>query len=487
MKHIKRTMALLLAVMLVLALSISAFAVDTNGSIKVDNAVVNKIYTLYRIFDLDSHNTDYSAINYKVSAKWANFFVTGAEGLDYVTIDEMGYVTWNTGKEAADFAAAAIAYANANGIANDGQQTATSSIVEFTDLPLGYYLVQSDLGALCSLDTTMPNVTIKEKNGKPTVDKKVEEGGSYGKTNDANIGDTVKFKTTITVTDGNPVAYILHDKMSAGLTFDPASVTVKVNDNTFAAANYDLVTSGLTDGCTFELRFHDVNKASVLKPNDVVTVEYSATVNDQAVIAGTGNPNDTWLDYGNNQHTEHSTTRTYVWEMKVIKFTKKNNEEVNLKDAQFVLYRLNGTTKEYVVANSSNKVTGWTENTYDSNLTPKATVFTTPENGTFTISGLDAGTYYLEEIKAPAGYNMLKEPIEIVITASIDQTTDAGTATVTYNKTSTGDVKVENQTGTELPSTGGIGTTIFYIVGSLLAVGAVILLVTKKRMGKTEG
>lgn len=173
--------------------------------------------------------------------------------------------------------------------------------------------------------------------------------------------------------------------------------------------------------------------------------------------------------------------------MKVIKFTKKNNEEVKLKDAQFVLYRLNGTTKEYVAADSSNKVTGWTENTYDSNLTPKATVFTTPENGTFTISGLDAGTYYLEEIKAPAGYNMLKEPIEIVITASIDQTTGVGTATVTYNRTSTGDVKVENQTGTELPSTGGIGTTIFYIVGSLLAVGAVILLVTKKRMGKTEG
>ena len=486
MKYIKRTLALLLAVVLVLALSISAFAVDTNGSIKVDNAVVNKTYTLYRIFDLDSHNTDYSAINYKVSAKWANFFVTGAAGLNYVTIDDMGYVTWKDGANATDFAAAAIAYAKANGIANDGQQKATSSIVEFTSLPLGYYLVQSDLGALCSLDTTMPNVTIKEKNGKPTVDKEVEENGVYGKTNDANIGDTVNFKTTITVTDGNPVAYILHDKMSAGLTFDPNSVTVKVNGKNFAAANYDLVTSGLTDGCTFELRFHDADKASVLKPNDVVTVEYSATVNDQAVIAGTGNPNETWLDYGNDQHTEKSTTRTYVWEMKVIKFTKKNNEEVNLKDAQFVLYRLNGTTKEYVVADSSNKVTGWTKNTYDSNLTSKATVFTTPENGTFTISGLDAGTYYLEEIKAPAGYNMLKEPIEIVITASIDQT-GAGTATVTYNKTSTGDVKVENQTGTELPSTGGIGTTIFYIVGSLLAVGAVILLVTKKRMGKTEG
>ena len=486
MKHSKKILALLLAVVLVLALSISAFAVDTNGSITIDNAVVNKTYTLYRIFDLDSHNTDYSAINYKVSTKWAGFFTTGAAGLDYVTIDKMGYVTWNDGANAADFAAAAIAYADEHKIANDGQKKADSGIVEFTNLQLGYYLVQSDLGALCSLDTTMPNVTIKEKNGEPTVDKEVEEKGIYGKTNDANIGDTVNFKTTITVTDGNPAAYILHDKMSAGLTFDPNSVTVKVNGENFAAANYDLVTSGLTDGCTFELRFHDVDNASVLKPNDVVTVEYSATVNDQSVIAGTGSPNDTWLDYGNDQHTEHSTTRTYVWDITVIKFTKKNSEEVKLKDAQFVLYRLNGTTKEYVVADSSNKVTGWTENTYDSVESTKATVFTTPENGTFTISGLDTGTYYLEEIKAPAGYNMLKEPIEIVITASIEQTTGIGTATVTYNKTSTGNVKVENQTGTELPSTGGIGTTIFYIVGSLLAVGAVILLVTKKRMGKPE-
>ena len=481
----KRVVSTLLALVLVLALAGTAAAAG-EGSITIDNAVKGKTYTIYRIFDLDSHSEDYQALNYKVSAKWASFFAEGAEGLNYVDIDELGYVTWKENASAADFAAKAIAFAKAQNITNDGQKTADSSTVAFTGLDLGYYLVQSDLGALCSLDTTMPNVTIKEKNGEPTVDKEVEENGVYGKTNDANIGDTVNFKTTITVTDGNPVAYILHDKMSAGLTFDPNSVTVKVNGKNFAAANYDLVTSGLTDGCTFELRFHDVNKASVLKPNDVVTVEYSATVNDQAVIAGTGNPNDTWLDYGNDQHTEHSTTRTYVWEMKVIKFTKKNNDEVNLKDAQFVLYRLNGTTKEYVVADSSNKVTGWTENTYDSNLTPKATVFTTPENGTFTISGLDAGTYYLEEIKAPAGYNMLKEPIEIVITASIDQT-GVGTATVTYNRTSTGDVKVENQTGTELPSTGGIGTTIFYIVGSLLAVGAVILLVTKKRMGKTEG
>ena len=486
MKHIRRNLALLLAVVLVLALSVCAFAVDTNGSITVDNAVDGKTYTLYRIFDLDSHDANYSAINYKVSTKWTGFFTTDAAGLDYVTIDEMGYVTWNTGKEAADFAKAAIAYAAANGIDSDGKKVAANGTVEFTKLPLGYYLVQSDLGALCSLDTTMPSVTIKEKNGKPTVDKQVEEGGSYGRTNDANIGDTVKFKTTITVMDGNPVAYILHDKMSAGLTFDPASVTVKVNGEDFAAANYDLVTSGLNDGCTFELRFHDVNKASVLKPNDVVTVEYSATVNDQAVIAGTGNPNDTWLDYGNDQHTEHSTTRTYVWEMTVIKFTKKDDKEVNLADAQFVLYRRNGTTKEYVVADGSNKVTGWTKNAYNSTESAKATVFTTPESGTFTITGLDTGTYYLEEIKAPAGYNMLKEPIEIVITAEINQSTNVGTVTVTYNGTSTGDVKVENKTGTELPSTGGIGTTIFYIVGSLLAVGAVILLVTKKRMGKTE-
>lgn len=490
MKHIRRTLALLLAAALVLALSIAAFADGsaTAGSITIDNAVKDKTYTIYRIFDLNSHNDDYTAFNYTVNASWKAFFEGDAAGLTYVTIDDdFGYVTWKDGQDAAAFAAAAIAYADANGIENNGQKEASDSTVKFEALPLGYYLVKSGLGALCSLDTTLPNATIREKNSAPTVEKKVRENDAYGKTNDANIGDTVTFTTTINVLDGAPKSYVLHDKMSEGLTFDQNSVKVTVNSKDFT--NYGLVTSGLNDDCTFEIRFDDVTvdgvTASVLKPNDVVTVEYTATVNENAVIADTGNANETWLKYDNTGETTHSTTHTYVWAMKVVKFTMKDSKETLLKDAQFVLYRINNDVTEYVTADRENKVTGWTKNAYDSSEATKATVFTTPDNGTFTISGLDSGTYYLEEIKAPAGYNMLKDPVPVVIETTSDTSTGAMTATVKYGS-STGDVKVENQTGTELPSTGGIGTTIFYIIGSLLAAGAVILLVTRKRMGKPE-
>ena len=491
MKHIRRTLALLLAAALVLALSIAAFADGTadTGSITINNAVDDKVYKIYRIFDLDSHSADYKAFNYKVSAKWKNFFATGAAGLTYVKIDDLGYVTWIDGQDAAAFSAAALKYATDNSIVSDGQQTASGSNVKFENLPLGYYLVESGLGALCSLDTTLPDVTIKEKNSAPTVEKKVDNA-AY---NDANIGDTVTFTTTINVTDGNPVAYVLHDKMSEGLTFDKDSVTVKVNNSEFAASNYTLVTENLADGCTFEIQFHDVTTgevtASVLKPNDVVTVTYTAKVNDKAVIAGEGNPNETWLKYNNTAESNRSTTRTYVWDMTVVKFTKKNDPEkgeteIKLAGAEFVLYRGDGNNKEYVTAENG-KVTGWVKAEDASKVPSGATVFTTPDDGTFTIIGLDSGTYYLKEIKAPAGYNMLKDAVTVVIEATADSEAGTMTATVKYGS-SVGDVKVENQTGTELPSTGGVGTTIFYIIGSLLAAGAVILLVTRKRMGKTE-
>lgn len=504
MKATKRVFALLLALILTLALSVTAFAADTTGSITIDNAVKDQTYTIYRIFDLNSHNADYTAFNYKVSEKWAAFFAEGAEGRSYVDIDEkFGYVTWKEGAAAAEFAAKAIKFAADNSIANDGQAKATSETVKFENLPLGYYLVQSDLGALCSLDTTMPDVTIKEKNGKPSVDKQVQEdsNGTWGKTNDADLNQVVNFQTTITVSDGNPASYILHDQMSEGLSFraeDAANLTVKIGERTLERdTDYTLVTEGLTDGCTFEIRFTDdtdangVKRSHALKPNDVVIVSYSALVNEKAVIAGTGNPNETWLDYGENGKTEHSTTRTYVWEMEAFKYTMKDGKETALKDAQFVLYKEVEGVKHYAVVDANNKITGWTtegvkpEENADENKT-YASVFTTPESGQFSITGLDADTYYLEEIKAPAGYNMLKAPLKIVITAEINAETKEGAATISYGEGSTGVVKVENKSGAELPSTGGIGTTIFYVLGGLLVVGAGVLLVTRKRMGKSE-
>lgn len=476
MKRTKRIASVLLALVMALSLITTAFAAGENGSITIDNAVVGKTYTIYRIFDLNSHNVDYTAINYKVSTKWTAFFQSGANGLNYVTIDDQGYVTWKAGADKAAFAADAYAFAQANSIPNDGQNKATNSTVKFENLTLGYYLVQSDLGVLCSLDTTMPNVTIKEKNSQPTVDKQVQENsnGTWGDTNDANIGDTVKFKTTINVVDGQPKNYVLHDKMSEGLTFNAGSVEVKIGDRTLASGSDYTLIANPKDGCTFEIEF----KENVLKPNDVVIVTYSATLNEKAVVAGEGNPNETWLIYGDKNHTEKDTTRTYTWQMDVLKYTMKDNKETPLAGAKFVLYKTVDGKNLYAQADKSNKITGWTENESE------ATVFETPDNGHFSIIGLDAGTYYLKETEAPAGYNMLKGPIEVVITATVDSATNTGTATVT--PAVDGTVKVENNTGAELPSTGGIGTTIFYVVGGLLVVAAGVLLVTRKRMSKSE-
>lgn len=488
----KRVVSTLLALVLVLALAGTAAAAG-EGSITIDNAVKGKTYTIYRIFDLDSHSEDYQALNYKVSAKWASFFAESAEGLNYVDIDELGYVTWKENASAADFAAKAIAFAKAQNITNDGQKTADSSTVAFTGLDLGYYLVQSDLGALCSLDTTMPSVTIKEKNSEPTVEKKVKEDstGAFGETNDADIGQTVDFETTITVVDGQPKGYVLHDTMSAGLTFN-GTVEVKIGDRTLTAGtDYTLVTEGLNDGCTFEVRFIDdkdgegnATGSHALKPNDVVTVIYSATVNANAVVGDKGNPNTTKLSYTEGSTTTNETkdsqTRTYVWEFDVLKYTMKDSTETPLAGAKFVLYKtVDG--KNYYVKVTDGKVTGWTE------TKAEGTVFETPDDdGSFTISGLDADTYYLEEVEAPAGYNKLAAPVKVTITATINTATNVGTATVTYGENSTGTVKIENKTGVELPSTGGVGTTIFYVIGGLLMAVAVVLLVTKKKMSATK-
>ena len=466
-----------------LALSVSALAVDTNGSIKVDNAVDGKTYTIYRIFDLNDHNDNYTAINYKVSEKWADFFKTGAKGLDYVTIDDMGYVTWKENASAADFAAEAIKFATDKKIANDGQAVAANGKVEFTNLTLGYYLVQSDLGALCSLDTTMPNVTIQEKNAKPTAEKEVQENSTqkWGKTNDANIGDTVNFKTTINVVDGQPKDYILHDTMSEGLTFKTDSVVVKIGDQTLAAGTNYTVSTSNDDGCTFEVHFKD----SSLKVNDIVVVTYSATVNEKAVIAGEGNPNETHLSYTNTDSTKGTTTpsetRTYTWQFDVLKYAEvtkadsSTKEEKPLAGAVFTLSKNSDGTNPIALI----KVRDNVYRVAKTGETGTITEITTDATGAFTIEGLDSDTYYLIEKTAPAGYNVLKAPVKVVIDKE---------GKVTYgddNAVANPDVKVLNQSGTELPSTGGMGTTIFYVLGGVLMAGAFVLLVVRKRM-RTE-
>ena len=490
MKYMKKLITLLAVLTLALAMAVPAFAASNTGTITIDNAVTGTTYKAYRIFDLESYDTDKNAYSYKLSTKWENFpdYITTIDGkevraTDFFSVNSAGYIEWkDTKKDAgADFAKLAKAFVDTNTIECDQEKTASSTTVTFTDLTLGYYLVDTSLGSLCSLDTTAPSVTIKEKNSDTTIEKKIVITGTTGDekvdSNSAGIGDTVNFSITITVKDGDPKNYVLHDKLS-GLTFDSDSLKVKIGATTLTPnTDYTLETNP-TDGDSFDVKFTN----GKLKPNDVVVVTYSATVAADATIAGAGNKNTANLEY-NGKHSTTEETKTYVWKLNVHKYTlDSTNKEVALSGAKFVLYRKDGTDKKYYAKLAGGKIDGWVTNQSD------ATTLETTGTGDISIEGLNVGTYYLEETEAPAGYNKLTGPIEVEITATTSAT--SGSETVQYKNSSEtsytpatdATVKVLNSAGTQLPSTGGIGTTLFYVIGGVLMAVAAVLLVTKKRM-----
>lgn len=493
-KAMKKLMAALLAVAMVCAMAIPAFAADgavhsssSDGKITIKNAVKDQTYKIYRILDLQYNDTAKS-FRYVKNDKWGAF----VEGqTTYLSVDsKTGVVTW-ANSDNADNGTAIKALAVAAGqhvkdtpsLTADGSVKASSSTVIFDNLPLGWYLVVSDLttDAICSIDTTAKQVTIKEKNGAPTVEKEVEYASdSWGQGNDGNVGDTVNFHTTIYVTDGNPTNYVLHDKMSTGLNFKENSIAVKVNDTLIT--NYTVEYTN-TDKCTFEISFPN----GTLQTNDKVVVTYSAIINSDAVVGTDGNDNETWLKYGETGETTHSNTKTYTWKFDILKyFTDSNNEKQYLANVEFVLYRKNADDKaEYAKFDSNNKLTGWTA------TESEAGKLKTNATSNVVVEGLDAGTYFLKEITTPVGFNSLTSDVEVLITSSCNNLTNA-TYTVQYkmvNEENFEDtdeeekvVPIENNRGTTLPGTGGIGTTIFYVVGGGLMVAAAILLITKKRM-----
>ena len=499
-KAIKKLLAALLAVAMLCAMAVPAFAASSSndGKITINNAVSGQTYTIYRILELEYDQTN-NAYRYTAVAAWNAFINTRSS--DLKVDNATGTVTWvnsdknNNSSAIQNFADAAGKWASDNTIANDGSQKASGSTVTFTDLPLGWYLVVSSLsnGAICSIGTTDKEVTINEKNGAPTVDKEVLEDSTntYGKGNDADVGDTVTFRATIKVTDGDPKNYVLHDKMSDGLTFKGITSVTRTNAGTSTSdtlnenTHYTLKQgAGVTvdPNCTFELAF----KENVLKPNDVVVVEYTAVINEKAVIGSTGNPNEATLEYKDGTRGTSSSTKTYTWKIDIYKYFQDSaGTKKPLKDATFVLYRQNSSNTPEYAKISADKIEWGTEK-------EQATPLTSDKEGKIAISRLDADTYYLEETKAPTGYNPLTSPIEIKIEHSTMNETSAS-ATITYKQQGTEDsatnitstenrVEVENKTGATLPSTGGMGTTLFYVVGGGLMVAAIVLLVTKKRM-----
>lgn len=506
MKLIKKIAAIMFAFMMVVSMSCNVKADDTNtattgekGTITINNAIPGQTYKIYKVLELESYNPTTKNYAYKVTSEWKNF--VDGDGSTYLTkVDGTDYVNWvgdssNNGEHVKTFAEKAIAYAkDVNNNINPLQtnENVTSNTVTFNNLPLGYYLVDSSVGTLCSLDTTKPAATIQEKNGVPSVDKIITSGGvvfNGGKSNSANIGDKVYFKTTITTQPGAQ-NYVLHDKMTEGLTFDENSVNVSLHKKATSdektltkTKDYSVDTTNLESTgpkCTFHINFTK-ELCDGLKADDTITVTYSATLNENAVIAGKGYENETWLKYGDSQNTQHKTTTTKAFEMKVFKFYIDKNDSNTEKGLAGATFKLTKDSQDAVnigfVKTSNETATDDVYRVAKRGETGTVATITSPKSGKFTIQGLGAGTYYLTETKQPDGYNKLSGPVTVVIDKDGQVKVKNGDA---YDEVT--QVKVENKSGTVLPSTGGMGTTMIYLVGAVLVLGSGVVLATKRRV-----
>ena len=463
-KTFKKLFAALLAAALVLAMAVPAFAETnaTKGSITISNTVKDETYTIYRMFKLDSYNAESNTYSYTVEPSWKPFFQDGVAGSEYITLDRQNHPTWNAAKsqdsDKADFAKLALKWATENKVPPAAEsQTSTGSDVIFSHLDLGYYLVDSSLGALCGLNTTNPDVTITEKNGQPTIEKQVKNGDTWGTTNDAKIGDTVEYKVEIKVADGAQT-YTVYDTMSTGLTFNSGSLKVTAND----VVTTDYTLTPTTNGFTLVL---PETYVSTLTKGTTIIVTYNATLNKDAVIDG--DTNEVKLGYGNHQNTVPSKVTTKSYQFDLVKVDGTTNKlldgaEFELADGETKLSFVKDANGNYRVATTGEKGT---------------TTTITVKNGKVNIYGLAGKTYTLTETKAPDGYNKLVTPEPVNLTDG-----SKASATIESETYVDGGVVVKNNAGTVLPSTGGMGTTLFYVIGGGLMVAAVVLLVTKKRM-----
>ena len=500
MRLMKKLLTILFAFMMVLATTTMVYAdegVSTieNGKITIDNAIDGKTYTIYRIFELESFSDDGTngRYAYKTDSEW-NTFLNKTEIKDvYITFDGE-YIKWKSGANVDEFAAKALAYARENTAALTEKKTATASstTVTFDGLKLGYYLVDSGVGALCSLDTTNLTANIKEKNSVPTVDKKVRKGrGAPEDITNANIGQVLQFETTVTVGDG-PQNYVLHDVMDESLTYDPTSLEISYQTvaggsfDSLANTNYSTTTS---DGHTFDVKFNQTFLNTLNKDSKIV-VYYKATLNEKAKIVDPNN-NKTWLVYGDNNTSNYDTATIRTFRIPAFKFYKPNATatETPLAGAKFKLSTkpnadLNDNTDFIKFVYDTNDATNPDKNAYrkalDSEIATTIEVATN-DKGYATFQGLEAGNYYLYETEATKGFNKLSVPIQVEIniygilrSASLNQPLE--------NVHPNNPVKIENKTGTVLPSTGGMGTTMMYIVGVALLIGSGVLLITKKSM-----
>lgn len=525
MRKMKKIASLLLALVMVLAMSATVFAATV--TVPSDGILKDHTFTAYQVFSGREEDGILSDVQWgsgidstafldalKADTTYGSLFTncTDAAAVAKVLGDN------NTNTALAN-AVAKLAYANKTG-------TGTALTSGENTLDDGYYLVvdtTENVAAGSAYNTALlqvvGNISITVKTDAPAVEKKVLEddkykqdggyGTGYNDVADYSMGDAVPFHLIGSVPDMSrydTYKYIFHDTLSAGLTLNENSIKVYVASDKAGTDKAEI--TGWTKavaGQSFTISFADLKTVSGVSQGKYIIVEYTATLNQNAVVGLDGNPNTVYLEYSNkpDQSGSGDTNNTgKTPEDKVIVFTyeldtTKVDGQDNTKKLGGAEFKLHNADNKWAIVDSNSKVTGWAD------TEAGGSTLTSDAKGLFKVIGLDDGTYYLKETKAPTGYNLLSSEIAVVITATTvngQNWTDgqAGSAltklVVTADSTAgTGDtstgiagITVANNKGSTLPETGGIGTTIFYVIGGLLVLGAVVVMIARKRMRDME-
>lgn len=512
MKRVKRVLALLAAFALVLAMAVPAFAEEATCSITAPNNRHN--YEVYQIFTgtLSENNGTKVLSDIKWGKNGTNGDTAVTEG-DSVPETVLNDITRVATKPDSEKLAVIEKYVNLKG---EKFTTVNSGTTE--NVPAGYYLIkdadnsyddQHDAYTQFIVEVA-GKVIFQPKTDYPTVEKKVQEnsktnettgdyGGKYNDVADYSIGDAVPFKLIGSVPDMSQYStykYTFHDTLAKSLTV-PAETNVKVyissdkagSDKKDITSNFTVTVSGQ------EITVHtdDLKTIDDISADKYILVEYSAVLSSNAAInkenvTGTdkGNINQVYLTYSNNPRNGSEAGKTPV--DTVIVFTYKieatkvdGGTNKGLKGVTFRIYKMSDDKKLYAQV-AEGKLSGWVT-TANNNC-----VLTSGEDGTFSLAGLDDGTYFIEEITPLPGYNSIA-PVKIQVNGNTKngqtgngETSELTDVTFTVGETTDNAITIVNNAGTTLPSTGGMGTTVFYVVGGGLMAVAVVLLVTKKRM-----
>lgn len=474
-KKIKSLLGIMMALVMILSAgfgSSKVLAAGANGEIKVTGTTQGKSYSAYKIFDLTQSGEN---VSYTIAQEWEDFFTNGA-GKEYIAdknneqgnlnpIVVSGAVKYIniTNENIADFAKAALGELNKESIKKTQTKKAVGETLTFSGLELGYYLVHpegatdkaDDQNSIVSLTSTTPSAEVKVKGIYPTVEKKVDKPT-------ADIGQELTYTLTSKVLDTtgySKYTFKMTDTLSKGLTF------VSNSDEVVVTIGGETITKYVTKkiiGQKLEVSFDMLQLQD--KVGQEIKITYKAKLNKDAVITDGSNPNNVILQYSNDPKNNDSTDTTKdeekVFTAKVIVNKVDGKDKTTpLAGAKFKLK--NDQNKYYKVDESTKEVT-WVGK---DEATEVETKIGTDGKATATFDGLAAGKYKLEETKAPEGYNLLTEEKEVEIKATKED--DGGAVTAIVD----GQATVENNSGVELPGTGGMGTTLFTILG-----GGVILI-----------